>query len=146
MGIVSYLWWASGLNNIHIIDNLCMELIVNSISVLVWSTIFPSFELYFIYLSIFYFLLHLFTFKKPYLFELCLIFLLSSVVTVYYNGSGDQYTFLIGSILSLGGLVPKIADRVIRFQLGTTIFHFMEAFGFLMFYKWIQTIPLIQYP
>ena len=46
---------ASNLNNIHMIDNLCMELIVNSISTLIWSTIFPSYELYFVcinYLSL----------------------------------------------------------------------------------------------
>tara|TARA_Y100000590_G_scaffold222683_1_gene252002 strand:- start:302 stop:1168 length:867 start_codon:yes stop_codon:yes gene_type:complete len=140
MGIISYLWWASNLNNIHMIDNLCMELIVNSISTLIWSTIFPSYELYFVYLSILYFIVHLFCFEKARLVELTIIFLLGSILSSYYYGNGEQYYYFIGSLLTLGGLVPKIADRFNRFQLGTTFFHFMEAYGFLMFYGWIQTI------
>ena len=142
MGIISYLWWASNLNNIHKIDNLCMELIVNSISTLVWTTIFPYYELYFVFLSIIYFIFHFFTFKKANLLELCVVFILGSFITSYLNGCGDQYSYFIGTLLTIGGLIPKIMDRELRFQLGTSIFHFMEAFGFLMFYKWIQTISL----
>lgn len=140
MGIVSYLWWASNLNNIHMIDNLCMELIVNSISVLVWTTIFPEYELFFIGLSLFYFLFHYIYFSNARLFELSIIFIGGSLLTTYYNGNGDYMCFFTGSIFSIGGLIPKILDRVNRFQLGTSLFHFMEAFGFVMFYKWIQTI------
>jgi hypothetical protein len=143
MGIISYLWWASNLNNIHKIDNLCMELIVNSISTLVWTTIFPYYELYFIFLSIIYFIFHFFTFKKANLFELCIVFISGSFVSTYINGVGDHYSYFIGTLLTIGGLIPKIMDRELRFQLCTSIFHFMEAFGFLMFYKWIQTIPTI---
>lgn len=140
MGIVSYLWWASNLNNIHMIDNLCMELIVNSISVLVWTTIFPEYELFFIGLSLLYLLFHYIYFSNARLFELSIIFVGGSLLTTYYNGNGDYISFSIGSIFSIGGLIPKILDRVNRFQLGTSLFHFMEAFGFVMFYKWIQTI------
>ena len=143
MGIMSYLWWASNVNNIHIIDNLCMEQIVNSLSILIWTTLFPTYELFFIFLSILYFILHFFYFKKEKLFELCIIFMVGSFSSSYYYGSGNQIDFFVATILTLGGLVPKITDRVIRFQLGTTIFHFMESFGFLIFYKWVQTIPTI---
>ena len=140
MGLISYLWWASNLNNIHMIDNLCMELIVNSISTLVWTTIFPSFELYFIYSSILYFILHLFCFEKARLVELSIIFLIGCILSTYFYGHGKLLYFFTGISLTLGGLVPKIADRVCRFQLGTTFFHYMEAYGFLIFYGWIQTI------
>ena len=140
MGIISYLWWSSNLNNIHIIDNLCMELIVNSISTLVWTTIFPLYELYFIFLSILYFILHGYNFNTAYLVELCLIFLSGTIITSYYHGSGENCLFFLGTLLTIGGLVPKIADRYNRFQYGTSIFHYMEAYGFLIFYKWIQTI------
>lgn len=143
MGIISYLWWASNLNNIHLIDNLCMEFIVNSISTLVWTTIFPTYELYFVYLSILYFILHLFCFKNARLVELSIIFFMGSILSSYYNGNGEQYYFFIGTLLTLGGLVPKIADRENRFEFGTSFFHFMEAYGFLMFYRWIQTIATI---
>ena len=140
MGIISYLWWASNLNNIHLIDNLCMELIINSISTLVWTTIFPSYELHFIFFSILYFIVHGYNFKTAHLVELSLNFLVGCVISTYYYGNGDQYYFLIGTLLTLGGLIPKIADRVYRFQLGTFFFHFMEAYGFIIFYQWIQTI------
>jgi hypothetical protein len=140
MGFISYLWWASNVHFIHIIDNLLMEQIVNSISILIWTTIFPSFEIFFIFLSVLYFILHFLNFEKERLFELCILFILGSFISTYYSGNGEHLYFSIGTFLTLGGLVPKITDRAIRFQLGTSIFHFMEAFGFLFFYKWVQTI------
>ena len=140
LGISSYLWWASNLNNIHIIDNLCMELIINSISVLGWTTIFPSYELYFIFLSILYFIIHAIDFKKAYLVELSINFLVSSVLTSYYNGNGNQYIFFIGSLFSFGGLIPKAGSIFSNFRLGTSIFHIMESVGLFMYYIWIQTL------
>lgn len=143
MGIVSYFWWSSNLNNIHILDNLLMELIINSLSILIWTTIFPLYEIYFVYMGILFFFTHSLIFEKADLLKLSIFYYSSSIISVYYfSSSGDQYYFFIGSLLTLGGLIPKILDRINRFELGTSLFHFTEAFGFLMFYKWIQTLPI----
>jgi hypothetical protein len=140
MGIISYLWWASQSHIIHIADNLFMELIINSLSVLVWSTMYPELELLFVILPLIYLYYHSKNFIEARLVMLAVFFISSSIYSVYiHNDSGDHISYFIGSTLSLGGLVPKILDREVKFQYGTALFHLMEGMGFLMFYKWIQS-------
>ena len=145
MGIISYIWWASNLYCIHKLDNLFMELIVNSVTVLVLSIAFPSLELLFMLLNLMYLNIRTTQIKSAELVKLSIILIISTLVPTFVYGScGDLYTFAIGSIFTLGGLIPKIADTTNKFVYGTALFHFMEAFGFLMFYKWVQTFPLIE--
>tara|TARA_Y100000590_G_C15740135_1_gene1019985 strand:+ start:4508 stop:5386 length:879 start_codon:yes stop_codon:yes gene_type:complete len=143
MGLISYIWWASNLCCIHKLDLLLMELTVNSLTVLVLSTTFPSLELIFIILCILYFKHRTTTLVREEIWELVTVLLISTLIpTLMYGNCGDQYIFMLGSFFTLGGLVPKIADIKNNFIYGTALFHFMEAFGFLMIYNWTKTFPI----
>jgi hypothetical protein len=145
MGIISYIWWASNLVCVHKLDHLFMELIVNSVTVLILSIAFPSLELLFIVLNLIYINIRSTEIKRAELVKLSTLLIISTFVpTLVYGSCGDLYTFSLGTIFTLGGLVPKIADYSNNFIYGTALFHFMEAFGFLMFYKWVQTFPFIE--
>lgn len=143
MGIFSYIWWASSLYYANLLDNLYMELIVNSVTVLNLSAAFPSFQILFVLSAIaFLYKRGHFIRRKNKLVPLGTLLVLSSFVPVLvYNNCADYYSFMLASAFSLGGLIPKIACGK-SFIYGTTLFHFMEAAGFIMFYKWAHTFPL----
>lgn len=144
MGIVSYIWWSSNLYLAHLIDNFLMDSIVNATTVLVLSVAFPEIELLFLILNLAYTYYKSLDYQGAQLVKYSIILLCSSLLPVIRHGTcGDKYLFFTGTLFTLGGLVPKIADYTHGFTYGTSFFHFMEAIGFLMFYKWVHSFPII---
>jgi len=142
LGLVSYSRWSSSKKLAKKIDHLFMEAHINGLIVIFLSILFPKLEKIFVLSCIGLIIYRYFTYDTTYHLTIRSYFLLLLIfITTYqFKSSGNINILIYACILTLGGLIPKIADTTKNFKYGTALFHFMESFGFIMFYFWAKTI------
>jgi hypothetical protein len=140
-GLASYLWWSSSREYAWKLDHLMMDSHINALIGVFLSIIFPFMEIFLVLGGLLWIKYKYLTQNGSNLINRCCSLLIMTIVlTIKFNSCGNINLFILACLLTLGGLVPKIADTAYNFYYGTALFHFMESFGFLTFYYWAQTI------
>ena len=141
LGITSYLHWSTQTIIMYRFDHIFMDIHINALTILFLSSIYKILEIKLIIIALFWNVYRFTKNQRALLFEQSLLAIFSSLFCIYIqNNSGNIYAYISGLILIFSGIIFKILDSCYGFSYGTAIFHFLEAFGFLILYYWIKTI------
>lgn len=144
LGLASYAWWGSRRQAAWLADNVMMEVHVQALALLVISISFPQMEQATVMAGIMMGACRFTNVKKA---GADLVFpglatILVSLYTVHrLGGTGNLDCFAAALALIFIGFTPKVLDVQGAWQYGTSVFHYMEALGFVAFFLWAQTLP-----
>jgi len=141
LGLSSYLHWSTQTIIMYRLDHIFMDMHINSLTILFLSSIYKILEIKLIVISLFWTIYRFSKNQRALLFKPSLLAISSSLFCIYIkNNSGNLYAYSAGLVSIFSGLLFKILDSFYEFRYGTAVFHFLEAFGFLILYYWIKTV------